>query len=154
MNSFIPMQSRWRHPTGRRGFTLIELMIAVAVVGILSAIAYPSYQDYVKKARRADAQTALLELVQFMERLYTANGTYLMESDPPTLPFTESPKDGTAKYYDLGFTDDPAPTATTYLLEAIPKGAMTGDACGSLRIANTGVKSRTGSLALERCWPQ
>lgn len=154
MNRSVSILYRRYRQTRRRGFTLIELMITIAIVGILSAIAYPSYQDYVRKARRADAQTGLLELVQFMERLYTGNGTYLVGGNSPTLPFTESPKDGATKYYDLGFTADPSPTATTYVLEAVPKGAMAGDACGSLRIANTGVKSRTGSLVLERCWPQ
>ena len=56
------------------GFTLIELMIVVAIIAIIAAVAFPSYQEHVRKTRRADAQTALLELSQFMERHYTANG--------------------------------------------------------------------------------
>ena len=59
-----------------RGFTLIELMIAVAVVGILAAIAYPSYQDSVRKARRADAKSALLDAAQRQERFFTENNQY------------------------------------------------------------------------------
>jgi type IV pilus assembly protein PilE len=64
-------------PKKETGFTLIELMIAVAVVGILASIAYPSYIDHVRKSRRADAQGALMGLSNAMERFFTQNSTYL-----------------------------------------------------------------------------
>jgi len=73
-----------RHPFNRRlaqGFTLIELMIVVAVVGILSAIAYPSYTEYVRRGHRADARAGLLQVQQWLERAATATGTY-----PTSLP--------------------------------------------------------------------
>lgn len=133
------------------GFTLIELMIVIVVIGILAAIAYPSYQDYVRKARRADAQTALLELAQFMERHYTANGKYLTEANAaPDLPFAEAPKDGTSKYYDLSFAD--TPTANSYTLRAVPKGAMASDTCGTLTLSNTGAKGQAAGASLAACW--
>ncbi|WP_275097935.1 type IV pilin protein [Sedimenticola hydrogenitrophicus] len=135
-----------------RGFTLIELMIVVAVIGILAAIAYPSYQEYVRKARRADAQAALLELTQFMERFFTVNSRFVnTDNSQVVLPFTESPKDGGTKYYDLQFVAGTA-TTTTYTLEAVPKNAMAGDGCGSLRVNQAGVKSRTGSMSADQCW--
>ncbi len=59
-----------------QGFTLIELMIVVAVIGILAAIAYPSYQDSIRKSRRADAKSALLDAAQRQERFYTENSQY------------------------------------------------------------------------------
>ena len=59
-----------------RGFTLMELMIVVAIIGILAGIAYPTYQDSVRKSRRADAEAVLLELAQWMERFYTENNRY------------------------------------------------------------------------------
>ena len=62
--------------TKNNGFTLVELMIAVGIVGILSAIAYPSYQNSILKSRRADAKSGLLQLTNFMERLYTETGCY------------------------------------------------------------------------------
>jgi type IV pilus assembly protein PilE len=134
-----------------RGFTLIEMMIVVVVIGILAAIAYPSYQEYVSRARRADAQTALLELAQFMERTYTANGRYLAaDGTAPALPFIESPKDGTSKYYDLGFVG--APTASSYTLRAVPKGSMVNDTCGTLTLSNTGAKGQAAGADLATCW--
>jgi type IV pilus assembly protein PilE len=137
--------------SGMRGFTLIELMIAVAVVGILAAIAYPSYQEHVRKARRADAQSALLELAQFMERHYTANGRYLTAAGvAPNLPFAEAPKDGSSKYYDLSFSA--TPTASSYTLRAVPKGGMTGDACGTMTLSNTGAKGQATGASLAECW--
>lgn len=68
------------------GFTLIELMIAVAVVGILAAIAYPSYQDSVRKSRRADAKSALLDAAQRQERFYTENNQYTSRITPAADP--------------------------------------------------------------------
>ncbi len=133
------------------GFTLIEVMIVVAIIGILAAIAYPSYQDHVRKSRRADAQTALLELAQFMERHYTTNGRYLTSANAaPALPFSEAPKDGTTKFYDLGFTA--TPTANAYTLQAVPKNAMANDSCGTLTLTNTGAKGQKAGATLAECW--
>lgn len=131
-----------------KGFTLIELMIVVAVVGILAAVAYPSYQDSVRKSRRADAKSALLELAQFMERNYTLSNRYDQDSagNAVVLPFTESPKDGTAKYYDLTIS---ASAAQSFTLSAAPKNAQSSDVCATLRITNTGVKTATGTGV---CW--
>jgi len=79
--------------TATQGFTLIELMIAVAIVGILAAIAYPSYIEHVRKTRRADAKAVVLELSQWMERFYTENSRYdkTRAGVDVALPFTQSP---------------------------------------------------------------
>ncbi len=135
-----------------RGFTLIELMIVVAIIGIIAAIAYPSYQEYVRSAKRADAETALMELAHFMERHYTANGRYVdKDGDAPDLPFTEAPKDGSTKAYDLGFAEG-SPTATAYVLEAVPKASMANDSCGTLSLSNTGAKGQADGMTLSQCW--
>lgn len=141
-------------PISSAGFTLIEVMIVVAIIGILAAIAFPSYQESVRKARRADAQTGLLELAQFMDRDYTKNGRYLIATDVAAanllLPFTEAPKEGASKYYDLSFTA--LPTANAYTLQATPKGAMTADICGTLTLTNTGAKGQAAGQTLAVCW--
>lgn len=134
------------------GFTLIEVMIVVVIVGILAAVAYPSYQEHVRKAKRADAQAALMELSQFMERYYTSNGRYVnSDGDAPELPFDAAPKDGGSKSYDLAFAEN-SPTANSYELEAIPTGSMANDKCGTLTLANTGAKGQDAGATLAECW--
>ena len=124
-----------------KGFTLMELMIVVAIIGILAAIAYPSYENSVKKSRRADAKGALDGFAQAMERYFTANNTYLgaatggADTGAPTIYSTESPIDGSTKYYNLTIQ---AATATTFTLRATPKNGQAGD--GMLEIDNTGAR--------------
>lgn len=114
-----------------KGFTLVELMVTVGIVGILAGIAYPSYQSNVLKSRHADAQAALMNLVNVMERKYTETNEYIgvVEQDTP--------------YYDITITN---PTNTTYLLQAIPIGSQSSDSCGVLSIDNLGNKLPAG------CW--
>jgi type IV pilus assembly protein PilE len=134
-----------------KGFTLIELMIAVAIVAVLVTIAYPGYQEQVRKSRRAEAQGALLELSNFMERFFTENNRYDQNrsGNAVALPFTESPKDGTTKYYDLSFQAGTL-GQTQYTLQAVPKGAQSNDRCGTLRLTHTGARSVT--TAATDCW--
>lgn len=147
--------ARGTTPLARRnsqGFTLIEMMIVVAVVGILAAIAYPSYIESVRKTRRADAKSVLAELAQFMERTYTESNTFKPGGANPTLPYLESPIDGSAKYYDLSIV---ASTSTSFTLQATPKGAQAGN--GILTLTNTGARwwdaNNNGSVdAGENSW--
>jgi type IV pilus assembly protein PilE len=124
-----------------QGFTLIELMIVVAIIGIIAAIAYPSYTEYVERARRTDAQGALMGLAAAMERHRTANGTYLGAGSPnsgaPSIYADESPIDGAPKFYDLTIDDDDL-SATSYRLIATPKNAQAGN--GILTLEHTGAR--------------
>lgn len=141
-----------------RGFTLIELMIVVAVVAILAAIAYPSYQDSVRKSRRADAKAVLLEAAQWMERFYTENNRYdQSRATPPVavaLPagLAASPKEGATKYYNLSFSG--AVGQNSYTLQAVPTGAQSSDGCKTLTLTNTGARGLTDSptKTVDECW--
>ena len=130
-----------------KGFTLIELMIAVAIVAIIATVAYPSYREQVRSSKRADAMADLMELSQFMERIFTENGTYQPGGSNPTLPFTQSPPSGGASY-NLTIS---ASSATTYTLRAAPTGSQSGDRCGNLTINHTGLKGVSAST-VALCW--
>ncbi len=142
----------------QKGFTLIELMITVAIVAILAAVAYPAYRDQVLRTRRADAKGALMSFASAMERFYTQNNTYLGAAAggantgaPAATVFahTEAPIDGTTKYYDLRIT---AAAASTYTLQAQPKGDQVNDTkCATLSLTQAGVRGATGT-APTTCW--
>ena len=133
------------------GFTLIELMIVVAIVGILSAVAYPSYTEYIRRGNRSEATAALLEAQQFMERYYAASNRYSTAADGnPALPtrLQTLPAGGPARY-----TLSVAATVNSYTLTATPLGSMLADNCGSLTITNTGVKGRSATApTVAECW--
>lgn len=128
-----------------RGFTLIELMITVAVVAILASIAYPSYQEQVRKTHRAQAKADLVEYAQLAERFHTVNNTY----ENFSLPSAVSPREGGAVRYNLELNPDP--TQSTFVILATTTGAQASDRCGNLSLNQAGVKTNsTGSFA--ECW--
>lgn len=139
-------------PSTQRGFTLIEVMIVVAVIAILASIALPSYQESIRKSRRADAKSALLAASQAMEKYYTERQTYLsatLGANSTDVYRTTSPDN----FYTLSFTA--TPTASAYSIEAAPRTgtSQTADKCGTFTITQTGAKGVTGgSLTVAECW--
>ncbi|NKF23170.1 type IV pilin protein [Solimonas marina] len=136
------------------GFTLIELMIAVLIVGILAAIAYPSYVGSITKSKRRAAEACLSSYATYMERYYTTNLRYVDADgnaiDLPTLDCASA--DNTGGDYQYGFSG--TPTASTYVLQAAPAGAQQSrdSACGTLTLDQTGARDNLGDAALSTCW--
>lgn len=154
-----------RRDTKRQsGFTLVELMIVVVIVGILAAVAIPSYQSSIQKSRRADAQGALQQFRQAMERFYSQRYTYQgaatggANTGVPAVFATHSPIDGAAlaaggvKYYDLAID---AADDVTFTISATPRasGGQDQDPCGTLTLTNAGVRG-SAAPAGGKCWDQ
>ncbi|KMQ73639.1 type IV pilin protein [Marinobacter subterrani] len=117
------------------GITLIELMIVVAIIGIIAAIALPSYNRYVENARAADAKSALMSLANAMERFHTQNMTYAgasVGSAAGAIFPDEAPLDGSAKFYDLVITSQ---SAIAFRIEAQPKNGQGG---GTIALLSNG----------------
>ena len=125
-----------------RGFTLIEIMIVIAIIGIVITIGYPSLTEYVKKGRRAEVAGLLSEQAQMLERFYSKSNVY-----------TGATGLSTGNDY---YTITPTLTDQTFLLTATRKaGSMATDKCGDFTITNTGVRSMVGAktgLTTKDCW--
>jgi type IV pilus assembly protein PilE len=138
------------HKRTGRGFTLIELMIVVAVVAILAAIALPGYAAYIQRANRAHAKAALLQAAQWMERAATAQGAY-----PDTLPAGMNAVEGGR--YTVSLQSNPAALPPTFILTAtrVSGGGNANDACGDFTVNNVGVrglKNNSASMSVTDCW--
>jgi type IV pilus assembly protein PilE len=147
------------------GFTLIELLIVMTIIGVLMGIAYPNYQSYLVKTRRADAQSALTGFANAMERYYTQNNSYVGAGTvddangvnnigAPAIYPTQSPIDGNSKHYDLTIE---AATMTTYTLRATPISPGPQASDGYLELLSTGARrwdrnNMSGIEADENTW--
>ncbi|MFZ6712899.1 type IV pilin protein [Undibacterium sp. TC9W] len=138
------------------GFTLIEILIVVVILGILAAISVPAYTDNVRRSRRADARSVLVQNAQFMQSFYTANDKYnvMRDGTAVALPMLVSPVGATGSNvdYDISFTI--APTPTTFSIRAVPRagGRMATDGCGTYTINESGARSNSGPLLADTCW--
>jgi type IV pilus assembly protein PilE len=131
----------------RGGFTLVELMIALAVAAILASVAIPAYRQHVMKSRRADGRAALMALAQAMERFYTERGTFAGATLGSSGIYGSSSTEG---YYTLSIT---AQTAAGYTITAAPAGAQTGDACATYTYDQAGTRGLSGSSkTVAECW--
>ena len=136
----------------QQGVTLIELMIVVAIVGILAAIAYPSYRSYVMRSHRSDAKIALERMAQALERCYTNSRTYA--GCPALAAVTAGTAASDNGYYSITFS--PAPTTTAFALQATAVGGQLADSdCRTFTLDNANTRgARTAADAdnFAACW--
>jgi len=140
-----------------RGFTLTELLTVVAILGILSAIAYPSYTQYVLRGKRAEAKTRLLQVAQLQERYFSENNSYTTNIAAllgVSGTVYSSEVNNASSGYQITAAAAPAQTiATSFVLTATPQLNQTSDTkCGTLTVANTGAKGMSGTGSLSDCW--
>lgn len=131
------------------GFTLIELMIVVAVIGILAAVGYPNYIEYVKKTRRSEVALLLTEEAQRLERFYSRTGQYTDYVGPPA-------REHQVSHGNAFYAVTAQRTEQTFVLTATASQAlMQGDKCGGFVLENTGKRDNVGMLgdaSVLGCW--
>mgnify|MGYP003385846460 CR=1 FL=1 len=141
----------------RNGFTLVELMIVVAIIAILASVAYPSYVENARTNKRTTAQSDLLKLSNFLERRFTENNSYLIQNttnDPisaaacATTAGCTPALDPSITHDDYNYSFSAAPTAAAFVLQAVPQNAQALDKCGTMTYSQTGNKT----ASLTSCW--
>lgn len=143
---------------GEKGFTLVELIIVAAIVGVIAAIGYPSYQESVRKSARTMGTASLMETLGRQEQYFVNNKQYstnLMALGYPANGYyinTEGQAQATAagSVYLIQLAAAPAATTTTFSLEAVPQNGQVTDACGTLILTHTGARSQSGTPT--NCW--
>jgi type IV pilus assembly protein PilE len=138
------------------GFSLIEVMIVMVIIGVLLMVAVPGYQESMKKTRRTDAMRDLMELTSRQERFYAQHSEYAQEVESPTgLNFGNAAS--SAEHYTLSVTacedKDPDDFSACYVLIAEPKpgGLQSDDKCGTLSVDSRGQR-KASNLTQDSCW--
>ncbi len=135
------------------GFTLVELMIVVAIVALLVTIAVPSYNQYMEDVRREDGRETLLKTAQLLERCYTTHGSYTDSSC--NVSFPRDSEDGFYRIPQAGNNAAMTLASNSYTIVAEPQAGHADDECGQLTLANTGAKGLNGAesgITVDDCW--
>ena len=151
MATTAPTPAQPQHRRARRGFTLIELMITVAIVAILAAVALPSYQRHVVRTQRAAAAACLTEMAQFMERVYVSNLRYDQNNSVATALPAADCRDRVSARYTIAIA---SVGQRTFSLTATPQGAQASadTGCATLAVNQTGTRGVSGTDTVANCW--
>lgn len=134
----------------QKGFTLMELMIVVAIIGIISAIAFPSYNSYMKKSRRADAKVGLSKLADKQERFYLQNNIYTTSFAATGLNTSTTSDEG---YYTFAVTSANTAGFTLSATAVASKAQANDTGCTVMTLSSTGARNPDGNPATEKdCW--
>lgn len=138
-------------PAAETGFTLVELLMVVAIVGLLLAVALPSYQDSVLAGGRAEGQSLLMEVAADQERFYSINGNYSTNAAPLADP-PQATRTSESDLYQVSVAACTGGTiADCFVATATPQGSQTDDSCTSLTLDHTGQRGANGDT-VENCW--
>ena len=148
MNTVSQASSSPRHA---RGFTLVEIMIVILILGIVVAAALPSYRSAQQKAGRAEAKAALLEVASMQERFYTTNNSYSTNAVPLASPAVAIFTSESGKYAVTVAACAGGTITACFLATAAPQGAQASDVCGNLTLSSTGVRGSSAGVT-DECW--
>ena len=133
------------------GFTLVELMIVVAIIGVLAAVAIPAYQQSVRNGGRAEAKSLLLQVAANQERFYSDNNSYSANANPLVTPVVATLTSETGLYRVAVAACAGGAITNCFIATATPQGNQTADSCTTLTVTNTGLKGATGDT-IANCW--
>lgn len=134
------------------GFTLLEILIVVAILGILVAVALPAYNQSVLRSGRAEAKGELLQVAADQERYFSSFNTYIDDATPLNTP-TVADRDRTTQngLYVISVAAGASGIGTSFVATATPQGDQAADECTTLTLTNTGVRGATGATT-DECW--
>lgn len=133
------------------GFTLLELMIVLAILGILFSLALPAYQESIREGGRAEARSLLLQVAADQERFYSDNNSYSSAASPLSRPIIAALASEAGLYRVTVAACATGTIANCFIATATPQGAQAADTCTSLTVSNTGLKGATGD-SVDSCW--
>ncbi len=145
----MPMQN-FKQPRST-GVTLVELITAVLIVGILTTMVLPSYQETTLRSGRAEGRTALMQVASEQERFFSNNNNYSTDAQPLANPPVETRDSITALWQVTVEACDTGTIANCFIATATAQGNQLKDSCDTITLSNTGLRGATGDT-VDECW--